>query len=160
MNEIPCSGPFDPERTDSLVIIWFTVKCLPDVTQELEKTDLTEPVTVVDEQRLSVSGRWREVQEPLHLRTDASRFAFIWSSSRSARSSVLPPGSPTIAVPPPATAIGLCPPSWRRRSIAKLKQAADVQAVGGRVEPDVRGEPLGVEPARAVQGLSPDGRDL
>ena len=42
--------------------IWFTVKCLPDVSQELEEADLPQPVPVVDEQRLGSAGSGSEIE--------------------------------------------------------------------------------------------------
>ncbi len=53
-----------------------------------------------------------------------ARLAASSSGLSSARSSVLPPGSPIAPVPPPARAMGRCPASWSRRSIEHLEQAA------------------------------------
>jgi len=106
VNEIPCSGRSSLARTDSFVTIWLTVKCLPTSRKKSStpigrsqsplstSTACELPAPAEKSKNLSICGRI------------PSRFRFIWSSSSSDRSSVLPPGSPTTAVPPPATAIG------------------------------------------------------
>ena len=119
---------------------------LADVAQVLEHRQRAEPVGVVEQQGPALG----QVEEPPQLGPDALEVGGESRGSSSLRSSYLPPGSPIMPVPPPASAMGRWPALLEPAQVAELEQVAHVEAVGRRVEAGVEGEARLVETFRQV----------
>ena len=133
-------------RTESLATIWFTVMCLP--TSRRKSSTPIGAVQSALSTRVACSGPGSKSSR----RSSCALMpAMLWSSvSRSSRlrSSLRPPGSPTMPVAPPASGNGPVAGQLQPAQRELPEQVPDVEAVGGRVEADVdadrsRGQPGG-----------------
>ena len=68
------------------------------------------------------------------------------------RSARLPLGSPTIPVPPPTRAMGVCPSRCSQASAHHRDHAADMEGIGRRIEAHVGGDGTLAQPLGEAGG--------
>src|SRR3954466_4671757 len=142
---MPCSLSIR-ERTESLAIIWLTVKCLPT-----SRRNSSIVIGCVQSALLTRVAWYGPGSKSSKRRSCTLMHSTLWrrvSLSRRLRSSLRPPGSPTIPVAPPAPPAAPPPPpgppprQWERAVTGELESAheqlpdemADMEGICRRVE--------------------------
>src|SRR3989344_1406545 len=97
----------------SFFIIAFTVKCLPTSRRNSSRLSVVSHVALFSSIKSSLPNTRRICV------ATAFEFLAIVSSSSKLRSSLFPPGSPIIPVPPPVRMMTLCPSSRNLRNTNK-----------------------------------------
>ena len=111
-----------------------------------------EPVGVVDQQRPGVASPLAEVQEALELGADARQVGRQLLVGEQGPLLGLAARVADHAGPAAGHGDGPVPGQLQAPQVADLEQVADVQAVGGRIEAAVGGQPVGVQPRSRASG--------